>query len=84
MHVFPLSVQVKKPNLRRLVNRAVPATLFERNAKNVVVRLCLVMPHGAVTAAPACHFGTAVNVHTLVTSPLQGEARDLRHYLLPP
>ena len=67
-----MSVQVKKQNLRRLVNRAMPATLFERNAKNVVVRLCLVMPHGAVTAAPACHFGTAVNVHTLVTSPLRG------------
>ena len=45
---------------------------FEWNAKNVVVRWCLVMPHGAVTAASACHFGTAAIEHTLVTSPLRG------------
>ena len=59
------------------LNRALPATLFEWNAKNVVVMWCLVMSHCAVTAAPDCHFGTAVIEHTLVTSPLRGGARDL-------
>ena len=77
-------VKVKMLNLRRLVNRVLPATLLEWNANNIEVMWCLAMSYCFVTAAPDCHFGTAVMERILVTSPPSKGRREMsRHQPMP-